>query len=441
MEKLQEAGGYDVSEVEDIYPCSPIQELLQVGQIMDSGIKYKIVCLIAIDAIRGNEHVDVEQLKRSWQQVVNRHPILRTVFVESPRPSGLYDQVVLKYSRAKIVEEEDPSNPDQMELVQNIRDEIDFIGNGPPHRLTLFRRSQQHVLCRLEVNHTIIDGASYGVILRDWALAYMENLSPVPEARYKDYVTFVQKQENTAALAYWSILLEGVKPCHFPAKQPTSQPAAIRRVVVPNLQSLDVGLLYQKHKLTLFNALQVIWSLVLQAYTGMDDVCFGYVTSGRDLPIDRIESLVGPLVNTLVCRVHLDSSSSLLDTMRIMREQRRNNSRHQTPLMSVQRALGLSGTRLFNTAINARRSQKDVAENEAVSIRGLGRREDSEYDIVILSEGSDEVTITLYYSSACLSDEEAVEIADTISRLLPHCFEPEFSLIASLQQLISRNTK
>lgn len=378
QEKLQEVGSYDVSDVEDVYPCSPIQELLQVGQIMDSGIRYKIVCLIAVDAVRRDEYVDTEQLKWSWQQVVNRHPILRTVFIESTRSNGLYDQVVLKHSNANIVEENDLSSLDHVELLHNVRDEINFIGNGPPHRLSLFRVNQQHLLCRLEVNHTVIDGASYGIILRDWALVYAGKLLPKADTCYKDYVTFLEKQENDAALAYWSGLLDGIKPCCFPAKNSTNQPSTIKRVSVPNLQALDVGSLYQKHKVTLFNALQVVWSLVLQAYTGMDEVCFGYVTSGRDLPIDGIEQLVGPLVNTLVSRVYLDGSSSLLEAMRGMREQRRKNGKHQTTLMSVQRALGLSGTRLFNTTINARRSQNDFAENGVVSFQGLGRREDSE---------------------------------------------------------------
>ncbi len=56
---------------------------------------------------------------------------------------------------------------------------------------------------------------------------------------------------------------------------------------------------------TISTALQAAWALLLRAYTGSDEVCFGYTSSGRDLALEGVEVICGPLVNLVVRRVSL----------------------------------------------------------------------------------------------------------------------------------------
>lgn len=66
---------------------------------------------------------------------------------------------------------------------------------------------------------------------------------------------------------------------------------------------------------TLFNVIQLAWALVLRCYTGTDDVCCGYLTSGRDIPLSGIENAVGLFINLLVCRLQSDSNLPILSIL------------------------------------------------------------------------------------------------------------------------------
>ena len=49
---------------------------------------------------RSGGAVDTKVLAAAWQKVVDRHPILRTIFVESNYKNGTFDQIVLKKADA-----------------------------------------------------------------------------------------------------------------------------------------------------------------------------------------------------------------------------------------------------------------------------------------------------------------------------------------------------
>ncbi|KAF3483164.1 nonribosomal peptide synthetase [Arthroderma uncinatum] len=55
------------------------------------------------------------------------------------------------------------------------------------------------------------------------------------------------------------------------------------------------------------------WSLVLSDYADSDNVVFGAVLAGRNLPLEGIDEVVGPLVNTLPLCVSLDRKAFVKD--------------------------------------------------------------------------------------------------------------------------------
>ncbi len=58
------------------------------------------------------------------------------------------------------------------------------------------------------------------------------------------------------------------------------------------------------HGVSISNFCQGTWAFVLRAFTGSEDVCFGYLASGRDVSVDRIDEIFGPLISMLVlCQV------------------------------------------------------------------------------------------------------------------------------------------
>lgn len=70
--------------------------------------------------------------------------------------------------------------------------------------------------------------------------------------------------------------------------------------------SVDVGPTAEYRKFaqetgtTVANVVKLAWSLVLHVMCRTDDVCFGYLTTSRDAPIEGALEGVGPLINLLV---------------------------------------------------------------------------------------------------------------------------------------------
>ncbi|KAF4227283.1 hypothetical protein CNMCM8980_007516 [Aspergillus fumigatiaffinis] len=80
-------------EVEDAYPCSPVQRGILISQTKDAQL-YQTSFIWKVVRRQGSARVDLSRLQRAWQQVADRHAILRTIFVESVSQSSYVDQVV-----------------------------------------------------------------------------------------------------------------------------------------------------------------------------------------------------------------------------------------------------------------------------------------------------------------------------------------------------------
>jgi non-ribosomal peptide synthetase component F len=124
--------------------------------------------------------------------------------------------------------------------------------------------------------------------------------------------------------------------------------------------------------ITLSNVFHTAWALTLGCYVGSHDVTFGYLTSARDSEEVRgVENIVGPLINTLVCRVDFsDGSRCLLDVLQdVQRDYMEAIPHRHIALADVQHVLELSGASLFNTALSYRRlPQEQPSDGESLHL-------------------------------------------------------------------------
>src|SRR5436309_2380864 len=66
-----------LSNVEDIYPLSPMQQGMLFHSILDSSSQTYVAQMVyRIDA-----RVNVQSFRRAWEEVVRRHTVLRSIFV------------------------------------------------------------------------------------------------------------------------------------------------------------------------------------------------------------------------------------------------------------------------------------------------------------------------------------------------------------------------
>jgi hypothetical protein len=362
------AMGIRDNDVEDAYPCSSIQEGLLVSQTKDAGF----YAAATLHEITSTKRLPPEAVADAWRRVVQRHPALRTVFIESPGAKGLYIQVVLKTIDAKVVHIEADNESDAVRLIEIQRSVSYNNGKCPNHRFTICTTADGKTFCSLDISHAIMDGHSMSLLASELRDA-CEGQLPIDGTPYSDYISWLMKQPQESSLEFWKAYLRGSEVCSFPILDDGLGQSMEKQLVSIRMDMTSIGLpdlqnFCNVNGITLSNVFHTAWALTLSCYVGSSDVTFGYLTSvARDSEeVKGVENIVGPLINTLVCRVDFsDGSRCLLDVLSdVQRDYMEAIPHRHISLADVQHALELSGASLFNTALSYRRLPQEQSSAE-----------------------------------------------------------------------------
>jgi hypothetical protein len=154
--------------------------------------------------------------------------------------------------------------------------------------------------------------------------------------------------------------------------------------------------------------------------------------------------MVGPIINTLVCRVQFsDGSRSLLDVIRDVQEDYVSAIPHRhVALAEVQHMLDLAGANLFNTALSYRRLPPDTAtsSNQLRFTEVVPIYDPTEYPVSINIEVSNEAAmIDLDFWTDYLSPNQADNVASTFVRALENILHGAESSLNSLDHLSGKH--
>jgi non-ribosomal peptide synthetase component F len=437
--------GISANEVESAYPCSSMQEGLLLSQSKDAGF-YAAVTVHELTIPNG--HPKWDDVADSWTKVVARHPALRTIFLENiGAEEGLYDQIVLSRADPNIVHLQCATEEDALRLLEQQRSVSYENGSSPPHRFTVCNTADGRVFCCLEISHAIMDGHSMSLLFRDLREAYEQTLAE-DGPPYADYIAFLMNQPQGPSLDFWRSYLKGSEVCSFPMLSDgvlAEKQLQNIRVDCGSISILDLQTFCSAHGITLANIFHTAWAVTLSLYVDSTDVTFGYLTSARDSDdIRRVNDMVGPIINTLVCRVQLtDGTRSLLDVIRDVQDDYVNSIPHRhIALAEVQHMLDLGGANLFNTALSYRRlppvnnsSNEKLQFTEKVPIY-----DPTEYPVSINIEVSDEAAmIDLDFWTDHLSAAQAENVASTFVRTLENILHNAENSLNSLDNLSGRH--
>lgn len=358
-------------EIESIHPCSPMQEGILLSQSRTSGV-YDVQGVWKVAINSSQSAVDVNQLKLAAQRVISRHDILRTHFAESHRDGTSFLQLVLKHvtSGVQLVDF------NTLEDLKQVTSHEEASGKTPslPYLFTICQVPNNDVYLRLDINHALIDGTSTALLIRDLGLAYNDQLSPVGP-KYSDFIAHLQTLPQNKALTFWAEMLKETSPCHFPLlnerEAADSQAFKTIEVELPDGQSNQLHDFCRQHDTTLANFMSTIWALVLSCFVGTDcnRVAFGYLASGRDVPVEGAHEILGPMITMIIRQAEIESEKTVLGLMETMQDEFARSWPHQhTSLGEIHHALGLKATPLFNTIVNVQRSTvEDTAATGDIS--------------------------------------------------------------------------
>lgn len=417
---LQNVGITSFDNIEDIYPCSSMQHGILLSQLKDPKT-YAYRAIFEVDLPFEQEKLDVQKLATAWQAVVDRHASLRTIFIDGNHEASLMDQVVLKSCPARV---------DVFEAVEgNARNvlaalpDVNLRNGNQLHRLSICSNENGKVLCRFDISNAIADGTSMPIIFRDLSRAYMGQ-PPVTrrQPQYSDFVCHLLSQPKEKGVAYWKKYLEGAETCLFPSLVNVQKnEKCLGSEIITLKNNTAIHEICKSIGITVSALFQFAWAVVLRTYTGSDEVCFGYISSGRDVPVQDIEEAVGAFINMLIYKINLTDDLTLNKALRKTQRDFIKSMEHQAvSLAEVQHVLGLGDTPLFNTAFTfQRRSALEVDSTPSLSFKSFNSHDPSEYKIAVNIEMMDAVTeIHFSYWQDYLSSIQVKNIADTFEQVI-----------------------
>jgi amino acid adenylation domain-containing protein/non-ribosomal peptide synthase protein (TIGR01720 family) len=358
LAKLSRKGGRGI---EDVYPLAPVQRGILLSQTVDSTY-YDVHVVYEVRAGAGGDEVDVFRFQRAWDRVIQFHPMLRTVFLPSFCDDGLFDQVVLSTYHPVSTNFTFDEDDEEMAL-EELWDAAKgpYLPNVPQHRMAFCSSSDGKLFAHLQISHSIVDAVSLKVLTTDWTRAYAGELPTGSGPLYSNYIAHIQKSSSLdASLQFWTNNLEGVTPCKLPRLTDgvlSHGPRQQKRFDLDIPFADDLRNLAKTLNISVSSIFQLAWALVLRSYTGADDVCFGYVTSGRDSEIDGIQDAFGPFINILLSRVTFDNDSTISSLLKKLFGTYIDSLPHQyASLAEIQHALKLGSEHICNTGISYQKS-------------------------------------------------------------------------------------
>ena len=323
-----------LQNVEDIYQLSPMQQGMLFHSLYSPGTgTYFEQTLFTIKG-----ELDVSAFAKAWQNVVDKHSILRTSFIWEDLKEPLqvvHRQVDLELAQLDWRNLEPSEREQQLQAFIDSDRRVNFdLTSAPLIRLALLRFAEDEYKFLFSRHHILLDRWSRALLLKDFfasyrALSRAEQPQLAVTRPYRDYIAWVAAQQDTGdAEDFWRTSLAGfTEPTRFAVDRPVdpsvkegSDYADLRfqlsEVATEKLQSFA-----RQQRLTLNTLAQGAWALLLMHYSGDDDVLFGVTVSGRPATLPGVESMIGLFINTLPLRAAIPTRTSLLSWLNDLQEQ------------------------------------------------------------------------------------------------------------------------
>ncbi|KAF2801822.1 peptide synthetase [Mytilinidion resinicola] len=284
--------GLEASSIEDVYPCTPLQEGLMAlsVKIEEAYVAQRVVNLPNFET--------AQRLQAAFKTAAVESPILRTRIVQFPG-RGLMQIVVneeaIWQSRTNLEDylTEDRERP--MGLGVPLA-RYGLVTDGATGRVDMV----------LTMHHALYDGWSMPLIV-DRVNRVYQGLKTQQLAPFKSFIKHLRGASRAESETHWRQSLREATGRTFPelpwAGYQTQADSLLERYVPLPRRSAS--------STTIATAIRGAWALVSSMYSGSKDIVFGETLTGRNAPITGVESIEGPMITTVPIRVRVDSSATV----------------------------------------------------------------------------------------------------------------------------------
>ncbi|HEX6862760.1 MAG TPA: condensation domain-containing protein, partial [Thermoanaerobaculia bacterium] len=383
--------------------------------------------------------LDATALAGSFEDVIERHAILRTSFalrgseprqVVHPRlevPLLLVDLSALPAGRRGEI---------AGDVHRQLRSPFD-LAKAPLLRIALLRSAPDLHILQLCQHHIVSDAWSIGILVREVAACYEARargaraaLPPLP-VQYADYADWQRRWLRGEALekllTFWHRQL-GTEPpaARLPALRPVpavrTRRGGRRTFPLPTALERALRTLARREEVTLFMLLLGAFQALLHRSTGQEDLVLVAAASRRDRL--ETEGLIGCFLNMLPLRASLTGDLSFRQLLGRVRETCLDAFAHQDMpferLVAELRLRNENGRSPFQVAFGVQSAPPPLPEIPGLAVRLLESDSGAaRLDLTLwVTEGPEELLAAWTYSADLFDDLEIVRLHGLYEALL-----------------------
>ncbi len=398
------------------------------------------------------EALDAALFETVWREVTHRHEALRTRFVwegllEAEQWVDADPELPFAYADWR----DRPQDQRGCAFEDYLRDDrargFD-LARAPLQRVAVFRVGDADYRAVWTVHHIVADGRSMALVLRELFARYDARAGGAPPAQrgataFAPYAMRLAAPPSGKTEAFWRGILEGFDEATRVPLPPFEEDDAPRfreaQHVLSRELSSQAAAMAREHGLTVNGLFQGALALLLQRYTGEDDVVFGATKAVRHVP-EAAEDGVGLYINTLPLRVRTAPGDRAVPWLERIRDQWRALRDHEHAALSDLSAWsGLPpGTPLFDVYLVYEHGPMDALV-KADGAKWRGRRftlyERTPSPLTLAVYGGDRIEICAEYDGTRFSAPAAERMLGHLACLIDGMVARPEAELASLALL------
>jgi acyl transferase domain-containing protein/acyl-CoA synthetase (AMP-forming)/AMP-acid ligase II/acyl carrier protein len=295
----------------------------------------KLFILDELEAIETAYHIsgitkiegklDWQRFEEAFKLLIMRQEILRASFhIIDTRAMMKIDDTVdfrIEYTELKNNRENE-----LQDIVKNFRTPFN-LKQPPLLKVKLVKLEKEKHLMLFVMHHIISDGVSLDILLREITSLYKGEELPGLKIHYKDYAQWQQKfmesRELKKSESYWLERFSGEIPLlNLPTDYPRPAVQSFAGEWIPF--ELAHQLIVKLRKLakntgtTLYLILLTVFYILLNKYTGQEDIIIGSPTAGRNQ--EKLQDIIGLFMNVLPMRNFPRNHKAFIDFLLEVKE-------------------------------------------------------------------------------------------------------------------------
>ncbi len=398
------------ADIVDIIRCTPIQ----IAMLAETAINSQAYCnWIEVELPAKVSYLDVESALR---RMATENEILRSGFLFLEGPPATYAQII--WTELSSSQLDTVSVFDRHFALNSIQSLL-----RPLRFSTACIDGRLHLL--VQIHHALYDGWTWEHILSDLELI-LTNHNPPHRPQYRNIVDYFSKASkpntNKPSLEFWTTQLNGlvVNPLpNFHGRNDIGQSLGFAhrkmKIIMRELEAISREL--SVAPLAFF---QAALAYLLSSYLGSSDIVFGTVSSGRTLPVNGVEHIMGPCITALPTRLDLACSQTVADLVRFLHRANRESLEHSAiSLREIKRVTGIeSGKLLFDVLIVWQQTTRPISSTPRL-VTEINKADFLEYKLTLEIEPSREcIVVKANYQQAVFPHAQVDLILDQIDQLV-----------------------